>query len=74
MAEALAKKKRIRTGHKASATQILCQIKEISFQESPNTSKLSLLTMSLRENSEIWNNYNEIVELIDDDTLSDKIK
>ena len=47
--EGVARKKRIRGGHKASAMRILSQIDVLLEQESPDLSKLSQLKLSLCE-------------------------
>lgn len=68
MAEALAKKKRIPAGHKTSAT-ILHQIDGAATDQSPDTTKLRLLKMSLAEKLETLKQLDgEIVELIDNET------
>ena len=76
MAEALAKKKRIRAGHKASATKLLHQIDGAASAPSPDTAKLRSLKMSLTEKLETLKQLDgEIVELIDDETsLASKIE
>ena len=51
MAEALAKKKRIRAGHKASATNTIKQIEDILASEMPDKERLSLLRLTLNERS-----------------------
>ena len=75
MAEALTKKKRIRAGQKASASKLLTKIEETTALESPETSKLSLLKMSLTEKLTTSKQLDgEIVELIDDErTPADEI-
>ena len=45
MAEALAKKKRLRAGHKASATKTMSKIDDIRGTDAPDTSTLSLLKL-----------------------------
>ena len=65
MAEELAKKKRIRAGHKASATKTIRQIEDILANETIDQERLSLLRLSLNEKLETIN---------DDDTLADEIE
>ena len=67
MAEALAKK-RIRAGHKASATKTMGKIDDILGVGSPDTSTLSLMKLTLLEKLETIKVLDsEIVELIDDE-------
>ena len=70
MVEALAKKKRIRAGHKASATKTIRQIEDILASETPDISKLSLLRLTRKEKLETIKTLDsEVVELIDDEAL-----
>ena len=73
MADALTKKKRIRAGHKGSATKTVRQITE---GESPDRDRLSLLRITLREKLDTIKALDaEIVELIEDETeLADEIE
>ena len=50
--EILTKKKRIRAGHKASATKTVRHIEEILASDTPNMERLSLLRLTLKENFE----------------------
>ena len=50
--EALAKKKRTREGHKASATKTMRQIDELLATDTPDKARLSLLRLSLKEKFE----------------------
>ena len=50
--EVLAKKKKIRTGHKASATRTMSNIKEILATDTPDKARLSLLRLTLKEKFE----------------------
>ena len=70
MAEALAKKKRTRAGHKASATQTVNQIEDIvAAPEEPDKTRLALLQLTLKEKLDTIKNLDaEIVYLIDDET------
>ena len=75
MAEVLAKKKRIRAGHKASATKTIRQIEDILASETPDKERLSLLRLTLNEKLETIKALDsEVIELIDDDTLADEIE
>ena len=76
MAEALAKKKRIRAGHKASATKTIRQIEDILASEAPDKERLSLLRLTLNEKLETNKALDsEVIELIeDDDTLAGEIE
>ena len=68
MADALAKKKRIRAGHKASATKTMGKTDELLSTETPDSSTLSLLKLTLREKLETIRALDsEIVELIEDE-------
>ena len=75
MAEGLARKKRIRAGHKTSATRMLNQIDGLLAEEAPDVSKLSQLKLSLQEKLETlklldWG----ILELIEEDSLATEIE
>ena len=76
MAEALAKKKRIRAGHKASATKTISRIEDILATETPDKERLSLLRLTLNEKLETIKALDsEVIELIDDETmLADEIE
>ena len=43
------KKKRIRAGHKASATKTVWHVKELLASDTPNMERLSLLRLTLKE-------------------------
>ena len=68
-AKGLARKKRKRAGHKASASRMIRQVEEALGKETTDTSKLSLLKCSLQEKLEtIYRALDgEIVDLIEDD-------
>ena len=76
MAEGLARKKRIRAGHKASATQTLTKVKKALVAaaertEEFDTSKLSQLKLSLQEKLEVLRQLDaEILELTDKEVWS----
>ena len=67
MEEALVKKKRIREGHKASATKVMDKIDDILGAGSPDTSTLSLMKLTLQEKLRLLKFRTQIVELIDDE-------
>ena len=70
MAEALAKKKRIRAGHKASATKTIRQIEDILASKAPDKERLSLLRLTLNEKLETIKALDsEVIELIEDDDI-----
>ena len=75
MAEELARKKRVRAGHKSSATKMMTRVEEmLSSGESLDPSKLNQLRMSLREKlEEIKVVDGEILSLIKDDEVDDEI-
>ena len=67
MAEALAKK-RIRAGHRGSATRIVRQITEALVGDTPDRDRLSLLRITLKEKLETIKTLDaEIVDLIQDE-------
>ena len=76
MAEALAKKKRIRAGHRGSATRIVRQITEALVGDTPDRDRLSLLRITLKEKLETIKTLDtEIVDLIEDEGgLADEIE
>ena len=76
--EGLARKKRIRAGHKASATRILSQVDEILAASDPGSavdmSKLTQLKLSLQEKLETLKQLDgEILELTEEAKLEDEI-
>jgi len=80
MAEGLARKKRIRAEHKASATQTLTKVEEALVAAAERTeefdaSKLSQLKLSLQEKLEVLRQLDaEILELTDKEGLVDEIE
>ena len=69
MAEALLKKKRVRAGHRASATKILHHVDATLTADTPDASRLALHKMSLGEKLETLKTLdNEIIDLIEDET------
>jgi len=68
MADVLAKKKKIRSGHKGSATRTVRQIAEVLGNDSPDRDRLSLLRMTLKEKLDTIKTLDaEIVDLIEDE-------
>ena len=75
MSENLAKKKRIRAGHRASATRMLRQSDELLAVAPPDTVKLSQLKLSLEEKLGTLKQLDgEIVELTDEEHLIEEIE
>ena len=76
MAEGLTKKKRIRAGHKASASRMLRQIEELLAADTQaHTSRLSQLKLSLQEKLDTLKILDgEILDLVEDDALVEEIK
>ena len=74
--EELTKKKRTRAGHKSSATRTVRQIEDLVREETPDTSRLSLLQLTLKEKLETIKSLDsEVIDLIEDEaTLTDKIE
>lgn len=70
MAESLAKKKRIRAGHRASATRILNQIEGLLADTALDTSRLLPLKLSLSEKLETLKVLDgEVQDLVDEGGL-----
>ena len=76
MAEGLAKKKRIRAGHRASATRTLTKLNDaLAAETAPDEAKLSQLKLTLEEKLGTLKLLDgEIVELIDEDALATEIE
>ena len=76
MAEALARKKRIPAGHKASATKTIRQIEEILTSDAPDKERLSLLRLTLNEKLETIKALDiEVIELIvEEEALAGEIE
>lgn len=75
MAEALAKRKRIRAGHRASATKTIRQIEDILASEAPDKERLALLRLTLNEKFGTIKALDaEVIELVDDDSLDEEIE
>ena len=75
MTEELARKKKVRGGHKASATRMMSRVDELmTADEYPDISKLNQLGMSLKEKlQEVKVFDSEILALVKDDELEDEI-
>ncbi len=75
MAEGLVRKRRIRAGHKASATRIVRHIDDILDSETRDMERLSLLRLTLNEKLETIKALDsEVIELLDDDALAEEIE
>lgn len=73
--EVLPRKKKIRAGHRASATRLLNQIDAILGDDDPDGDKLALLKLSLREKLETLKQLDsEIVELTPEEELVREIE
>ena len=69
MAEALVKTKRIRAGHRASATRIISEVEKTPSAEVPDNVKLALLKLTLNEKLETLRKLDDdIVDLTEDET------
>ena len=75
MGEELARTKRVRGGHKASARRMITKVEELlSRPETPDPLTLKQLGMSLREKLEVIKTLDgEILELVEEDDLADEI-
>ena len=75
MLEGLVRKKRIRAGHKASATRMLTNVNELLSTLEPGPSKLTQLKLSSQEELETLRQLDsEILDLTEEDHLVDKIE
>lgn len=73
--EALTRKKRIRSGHRASATRILGQITTSLAGTPPDIDRLSMLKLTLEEKLDVLKGFDaEITELTPEDSLDDEIQ
>ena len=75
MAEELSRKKKVRGGHKASASRMMSKVDELMVADGvPDISKVNQLGMSLKEKlQEIKVFKGEILALVKDDELDDEI-
>ena len=68
MSEELTKKKRVRAGHKASATRNITRAEALLVEDDPNVSTLTQIKMSLREKLDTLRQLDsEIVNLLEDE-------
>ena len=76
MAEALARKKRIRAGHKAAVAKSIRNVDEVLASEVPSQEKMSMLDMTLKEKLGTVKALNaEVIDLIEDEeALADEIE
>ena len=75
MAEGLAKKKRIRAGHRASATRTLTKVNEALTADTSDESKLLQLKFTLEEKLDTLKLLDgEIIDLIEEDALATEIE
>ena len=73
--EGVTRKKRIRAGHKASATRMLTQIDNLLAEESPDLSKLSQLRLSLQEKLDTLKLLDgEMFDLVEEAELTSEIE
>jgi len=64
--EALTKKKRIRAGHKASATKTVRHVEELLASDTPIMERLSLLRLTLKEKFETIKGLDgEVIDLME---------
>ena len=75
MTEVLARKKRVRAGHRASATRIISRATTILDSEDPDLMKLSQLKLSLQEKLDVLKQLDgEILGLVDEEAaVADEI-
>ncbi len=75
MAEGLVKKKRLRAGHKASATRMLHQVDGLLTAPTPDKSRLRTLNLSLQEKLETLKVLDgEVLDLVEEESLADEIE
>ena len=75
MSEELSRKKRVRAGHRASATRMINKASSLLEDESPNLMTLSQLKLSLQEKLDVLKHLDEeILELVDEDSVADEIQ
>ena len=75
--EALTKKKRIRAGHKASATKTVRHVEEILTSDTPDMERLSLLRLTLKEKFETIKGLDsEVIDLTEgeESTVAEEIE
>ena len=75
--EALTKKKRIRAGHKVSATKTVRHVEELLASDTPNMERLSLFRLTLKEKFEtIKGLESEVIDLTEgeDSVIAEEIE
>ena len=75
MAEDLAKKKRVRAGHRASATRMANKAGELLSQDSPDATQLAQLRLSLQEKLDVLKQLDgEVLDLVSEDHVAEEIE
>ena len=75
MSEELSIKKRVRAGHRASATRMVNRATALLDDEAPDLTKLSQLKLSLQEKLDVLRQFDgEILKLVDEDSVADEIE
>ena len=73
-AEELAKKKRVRSGHKASATRMIGSAEDLLKTTGSDTSRLTQLSSSLNEKLDVLTKLDsEIIDLVDEGSVAGEI-
>ena len=73
--EELTKKRRIRAGHKASATRMIGSAEDLLTTTGSDTSRLTQLSRSLQEKLEVLKTPDsEIINLVDEGSVVDEIE
>ena len=73
--EGLNRKKRVRAGHKASTSRLVKKVDELLAGDSPSTSKLVQVKLSLMEKLDVLKQLDgEILELIEEEALAEEIE
>lgn len=75
MAEELARKKRVRAGHRASATRMVTRATALLDDDHPDPTKRSQLKLSLQEKLDVLKQLDgEILGLVDEEVVADEIE
>lgn len=70
-----ARKKRVRAGHRASATKIIRRIDELLVVDKPDTGKLSQLKLTLTEKLEVLKLLDaEVLDLVEEESVAEEIE
>ena len=73
--EGLNRKNRVRAGHKASASRLVKKVDELLAGDSPSTSKLVQVKLSLMEKLNVLKQLDgEILELIEEEAFAEEIE